>query len=254
VTLTILTVAGNGGSGWTGPKSMSVKADYRVGNQIIASEIVGASSWGGVWGGFRGICSILHRDSTVIAKRLTRWLKVTRSKSHEQMAATAQSSPAAPHANTIYLISPIEFSEDGEVRQSIKDECALPQMAEKYMNNRARSYKHTVKPVSSYDNRGTAIRVKLNNVVGYGGGFFTGEKGISAHVDLLKDGAVVASQDFAPQSSGGMPYSGSCRIFEGLIKSVSVLTVNWTIGQFQGVEKTTTAAADTTADMSTATH
>lgn len=74
IQLTIISVHGFGGGGWSGPKSMSVRAEIRKGGATIGSTVLTRSSRGGAFGGFIGTCAILDRVASALGKDLANWL------------------------------------------------------------------------------------------------------------------------------------------------------------------------------------
>lgn len=74
VKLTILGVHGIGGGGWTGSKSISIRADIMQGEQVLNSVVLRRHSNGGFGGGFSGTCSIMERIAIALARDLVRWM------------------------------------------------------------------------------------------------------------------------------------------------------------------------------------
>jgi hypothetical protein len=73
VQLTILAAYGVGGGNWSGPKSMSIRADLKKGEATIASTVFTRAS-GNPLAGFSGTCAILNRVATVLGKDVAGWL------------------------------------------------------------------------------------------------------------------------------------------------------------------------------------
>lgn len=73
--LQITHVLGVGGGAWTGPKAITVAAELIGEDGQVRRTKINRWSVGGVWGGFRGTCSILQRCSVAIGKDLARWSK-----------------------------------------------------------------------------------------------------------------------------------------------------------------------------------
>lgn len=72
--LQISYVMGVGGGAWTGPKAISLSADLLDGGKVVRHAKFKRWSVGGVWGAFKGTCSILDRTSLIISKDLRRWV------------------------------------------------------------------------------------------------------------------------------------------------------------------------------------
>lgn len=71
----IARVMGVGGGAYSGPKSITVVAELLDGDKLKRQTRLTRWSLGGVFGPFRGTCSILDRAAISIAKDLTHWVK-----------------------------------------------------------------------------------------------------------------------------------------------------------------------------------
>jgi hypothetical protein len=93
-------VFGVGGGGWSGPKGITVNATLTANGTVQRQGKVTRYSMGGVWGPFKGTCSILSRNSQAIAKDLGRWIKdvdyvmPTEAPSAKAASAPAEGNPA----------------------------------------------------------------------------------------------------------------------------------------------------------------
>jgi hypothetical protein len=67
-------VHGFGGGAHTGSKSVAVRGELREEGKLVASFTGRRSSGGGMWGGFKGTCSILDRCIKVLGKDIGTWL------------------------------------------------------------------------------------------------------------------------------------------------------------------------------------
>ncbi|QNB13557.1 hypothetical protein G5S35_18230 [Paraburkholderia tropica] len=73
--LQITHVLGVGGGAWSGPKATTVSADLIENGKVVRHTKINRWSVGGVWGAFKGSCSILDRTTIVISKDLSRWVR-----------------------------------------------------------------------------------------------------------------------------------------------------------------------------------
>ncbi|WP_230461614.1 hypothetical protein [Burkholderia ubonensis] len=73
--LQITHVLGVGGGAWSGPKATTVTADLIEGGKVTRHTKINRWSVGGVWGAFKGTCSILERTTVVIGRDLGRWAR-----------------------------------------------------------------------------------------------------------------------------------------------------------------------------------
>lgn len=101
VQLTIIAVHGFGGGGWSGSKSMSVRADLMKGGSTVGSTVLTRSSRGGAFGGFSGTCAIFDRVAGALGKDVAAWLsRGSPAKSSESDSKIAEPSdePESPAA------------------------------------------------------------------------------------------------------------------------------------------------------------
>jgi len=72
--LTITSVIGAGGGAWSGPKTMTVRADLLESGKVVASTVKSRSSGGGAFGGMKGTCQIFERVMTTLGSDVAAWL------------------------------------------------------------------------------------------------------------------------------------------------------------------------------------
>ena len=71
--VTILDVMGVGGGAWSGPKSISLRVELMKDGKVERSTRLTRTTGGGAFGGFKGTCAILERDSATLGKDVARW-------------------------------------------------------------------------------------------------------------------------------------------------------------------------------------
>ncbi|MDR5750116.1 MULTISPECIES: hypothetical protein [unclassified Caballeronia] len=91
----ITNVFGVGGGAWSGPKATTVLADLLEDGKVIRHTRVNRWSVGGMWGAFKGTCSILDRTAIVIAKDLGRWVRDPSYQIKEEAPPQEASAPTA---------------------------------------------------------------------------------------------------------------------------------------------------------------
>lgn len=74
VKVSIVDVMGVGGGGWTGPKAISIRVELMKDGKVARSTHLTRTTTGGAFGGFKGTCSMLERDSTVLGKDVAKWV------------------------------------------------------------------------------------------------------------------------------------------------------------------------------------
>lgn len=72
--LTITSVIGAGGGAWSGPKTMTVRAELLQSGKVVASTVKSRSSGGGAFGGMKGTCQIFDRVMTTLGADVAAWL------------------------------------------------------------------------------------------------------------------------------------------------------------------------------------
>src|SRR5574342_1003867 len=72
--VTIVNVFGAGGGAWSGPKSMTVRADLMQSGKVIASTTKQRSSGGGAFGGMKGTCAIFGRVMKALGADVAAWV------------------------------------------------------------------------------------------------------------------------------------------------------------------------------------
>lgn len=68
-------VLGVGGGAWSGPKAITVQAEILEGGKTVRQTKITRWSVGGVFGAFKGTCTILERCANAITKDLVRWVR-----------------------------------------------------------------------------------------------------------------------------------------------------------------------------------
>jgi hypothetical protein len=74
VRVSIVDVMGVGGGAWSGPKAISIRVDLLRDGQVERSTHLTRTTTGGPLGGFKGTCSMLERDSSVLGKDVAKWV------------------------------------------------------------------------------------------------------------------------------------------------------------------------------------
>lgn len=72
--LQITHVLGVGGGAWSGPKAITLTAELLEDGKVIRQTKINRWSVGGVFGAFKGTCSILDRSAEAISRDLSRWV------------------------------------------------------------------------------------------------------------------------------------------------------------------------------------
>ena len=73
--LTIVNVIGASGGAWSGPKTMTVRADLVEGGKVIGTTTKTRSSSGGAWGGYKSTCAIFGRVMKTLGSDIAGWVR-----------------------------------------------------------------------------------------------------------------------------------------------------------------------------------
>jgi hypothetical protein len=71
----ITDLVGTGGGAWSGSKAVTISGKLMEGDKTIGNFIGRRTSGGGMYGGFKGTCSILGRCVKALGKDIGAWLK-----------------------------------------------------------------------------------------------------------------------------------------------------------------------------------
>lgn len=75
VKIIITDVAGARGGVWSGPKYVSIKATLWEDGKVVGTLASRRSTSGGMYGGYKGTCSLLGRCAKTLGKDVATWLK-----------------------------------------------------------------------------------------------------------------------------------------------------------------------------------
>lgn len=74
VRVSIVDVMGVGGGAWSGPKAISLRVELLKGGKVLRATHLTRTTTGGAFGGFKGTCAMLERDSAVLGKDVAMWV------------------------------------------------------------------------------------------------------------------------------------------------------------------------------------
>ncbi len=75
VKIVITDVAGAKGGLWSGPKFVSIKATMWQDGKVVGTLSASRSTSGGMYGGYKGTCSLLGRCTKTLGKDVAAWMK-----------------------------------------------------------------------------------------------------------------------------------------------------------------------------------
>ena len=138
--------------------------------------------------------------------------------------AVFAAAPAA--AGPVKVAKTLSFSAESEVRQKVKDECALQTKIPAYLAQ----YSSDVELVEGdLGSEGRVLTIEITAVHAPGGGAFSGPKSVSVSGVLQENGATVGNFRGARYSGGGVfgGYKGTCAIVGRCGKAIGKDIATW---------------------------
>lgn len=124
----------------------------------------------------------------------------------------------------------IPFSPDAEVRKAVRTDCHLPEKLSRFIKEYASDYSSQILSESTNAPKGAQIlTVEIFNVMGGGGGAWSGGKSVSIKGALQQNGETIGSFKARRFSGGGMfgGYKGTCSIMGRCVKTLGRDVAEW---------------------------
>jgi len=147
-------------------------------------------------------------------------------------AALLAACAAAHAADGAKLLIPVSYAAESSVVPKVREACKLEQrLAEDVGSQLAGTTDST---------QGDVVRVSIVDVMGVGGGGWTGPKAVSIRVDLLKDGQVARSTHLTRTTTGGAfgGFMGTCSMLERDTKVLGKDVASWVASGSDGGSRT----------------
>jgi hypothetical protein len=128
------------------------------------------------------------------------------------------------------VIKPITFRKDAYVRQAVKQQCnldgKLAQFIEQYA---ADQYANIITDTGRVPKNAQVLTVVIDEVVGGGGGAWSGAKAVKVKGTLTKNGKVIGDFIARRYSGGGFfgAYKGTCAIMGRCVKALGRDIAEW---------------------------
>ena len=115
---------------------------------------------------------------------------------------------AAAHADGIKLLTPLSYAAESSVVPKVREACKVEERLTADVGGALAG--------TTESTQGEVVRVSIVDVMGVGGGAWSGPKAISIRVELLKDGKVERSTRLTRTTTGGPlgGFKGTCAMLE----------------------------------------
>jgi hypothetical protein len=138
----------------------------------------------------------------------------------------------AAHAEdtTYTVISPVPFAENSMASSDVKASCTLDTRLPEFIADFAkRGVKVVVAPDSGDNIEGKVLYLTITNVLGAGGGAWSGAKSVTVEGLLKENGEVIGSFTAARYSGGGAfgGFKGTCAILGRCIQALGKDIATW---------------------------
>lgn len=256
--LSILSVDAVGGGAWTGRKGMTIKAELLQAGVSVDSRTFFRENTGGVFGAFKGTCTMLERNADSISKDMVKWLLIRQRAALKEATATARAEdatadgaegsspqPASPTKEPFKLL-PVSFSPTLAVPENVRAECNVESFFTDELASQLRTKYSAVQlaPASEVSPAGKALRVTLTAVDAPEGGNWSGAKSLDVRAEWLENGVVVATKELnrtAGWSISGP--SGTCALLDRTMRTLSRDVLRWMLAGRTTPAQVTEAAA-----------
>ena len=144
---------------------------------------------------------------------------------------TVQQTSSAPVTGApVYISKQIPFAQSVYVSQAVKSECDLNGKLSEFIQAEGRNYGANVVGVDTVAGKqGRVLTVKITNVMGAGGGAWSGAKSVSVEGELSDNGKVIGSFRGSRYSGGGVfgGFKGTCSILGRCVKALGSDIAGW---------------------------
>jgi len=128
---------------------------------------------------------------------------------------------------TVTISQSIPFAESSGASDKVKAECTLDTRLPKFIQDSAKAHGFTVDLGSG--TAGRVLQIEFTNIIGAGGGAWSGAKSVTVNGKLTEDGKVIGTFIASRYSGGGMfaGYKGTCSILGRCIKTLGKDIAAW---------------------------
>jgi hypothetical protein len=132
---------------------------------------------------------------------------------------------ASAWADGVQLLTPVTYASESSVVPKVREACKVEERLATDVSGTLGG--------STTSTAGTVARVSILDVVGIGGGGWTGPKVLTIRVELLKDGKVEHTTQLTRTTTGGAfaGFKGTCSMLERDANTLAKDVANWVNNQ-----------------------
>ncbi len=148
--------------------------------------------------------------------------------SKDSSSATGQTVTKSSGMGTL-VVKDIVFSEDAGIPAAVKNECNLLQDLSSHIKTAAGQYATVLEGSVAAPANADVLTIEIINLVGPGGGAWSGGKSVMIKGTLVKQGQNAGSFKALRVSGGGMwgGYMGTCAILGRCVKTLGTDVADW---------------------------
>ena len=134
-------------------------------------------------------------------------------------------------AEGIKIAADTPFSENGMVKDSVKNECQLQNKLPQFVSEYANSYGISIETSDSVSkkSKGKVLVMEITGTEGAGGGAWSGAKSVTVKGELFDNGKSIGSFMASRYSTGGAfsGFKGTCSIMGRCVKAIGKDIAVW---------------------------
>jgi len=136
---------------------------------------------------------------------------------------------AAEAQQSVTIKQSLEFSDSSGASQEVETECKLQTSLPKYIKDFSRKINVELAEDVTGITEGRVLDIEIVNVLGAGGGAWSGSKSVTVKGTLTENGEVIGTFTAARYSTGGAfgGFKGTCSILGRCIKSIGKDIAGW---------------------------